>query len=256
MAKRPILKLGIIAVGISLIISMAVILSNYFTSTRPMYIQNNTGTDGKPVNNISVSATGKVTVTPDIVTFNVGYEIDRSKLTDVQNELTNRSNALAQAIKALGVEDKDIQTATYSISPQTRYDDNLNTYVADGFGGTLVISVKVRNIKDAGKIIDAAIDAGANTISNVEYTVDNIDTVKQQARKLAAQYAKDKAEVLAEGSGVSVGSLISISENTPTYSNNNYVMYDRAASESQAAPAISPGSLTIEVTVMAVYGII
>ena len=251
------MKFGIIALAVSLIISSAVFFSNLIISSRPLLIQNNTGVDGRPVNNISVSATGKINVKPDIATFNVGYQIDRSTLTAVQTEMTNKSNALSTVIKALGVDENDIQTVGFSVNPQTKYDETSNTYVPDGFKGVLVISVKVREIGKTGQIIDAAIDAGANTVNNIEYSIDNLEVVKQQARRLAAENAKVKADALAAGSGVTVGTLISISENssTPYYINYSTASMDKISGSNPSTPTVNTGSLDIEVSISAVYAI-
>jgi uncharacterized protein YggE len=251
-------KLAIISGSIGFVLLAATIVtSNYLISLRPIYIQNNTGSDGKPVNNVSVSATGKVSVQPDIVTFTAGYHTKQNDIASVQKDLNKNVNTITKALKDAGIADKDITTTTYSITPSYYYNTG-GKRVEDGQEGEVRISVKVRNMDKAGEIIDASVNAGANIVDSISFTVDDLDKVRVEARKLAAKAAKDKAQVLADYSGVSIGGLIAISESAassaPIYTYNAYTDLAKAESTS-AAPTISAGSFEITITVNATYGI-
>jgi uncharacterized protein YggE len=234
-----------------------ILISSLLTATRPIYVQNNTGIDGKPVNNISVSATGKVTVKPDLVMVTVGYTTKKDDMVSLQKDLNDKNNAIVKALKAFGIEDKDITTASFDIQPSYRYEYQTGKQINDGQTGSVRLNIKVRNLDKTGEIIDGAVNAGANIVDNITFTVDDLDKPKVEARKLAAQAAKAKAQVLADSSNASLGGLIAISEESqsyPTPVTYNYAK-DMTASSSSQTPIISAGSLEIAITVQATYAI-
>ena len=102
------------------------------------------------------------------------------------------------------------------------------------------MTVKIRNIANVGKVLDAAIAAGANSVNNVMFTVDNPAKAQDEARTLAVKDAMAKAQTLATAAGVKVGSIIVITELSggvqPIYKTADYA----------AAPATSGGAGPIE----------
>jgi hypothetical protein len=258
--NRPILKIGAIIVSFAIIIAGGMIGGTYLLSKRPTYIQMNTGTDGKPVNNISVTATGKVSVTPDLVTFEATYNNKKSDIKSVQEDLTRNNNQIIQALKDKGVADKDIQTKDFSITPSYRWEYSSNKRLDDGQTGRSVIFVKVRNKEKAGEIMDATVNAGANQLSNITFTIDDLEKPRSDARKLATDGARKKANELASGSGVSVGGLISISETSysyaPTqYSNSYNDLTAGKAIDTTQVTTLASGSLEVTISVNATYAI-
>lgn len=256
---KSVRKIAIAAGVITLAICATIVAATYWSASRPVYVQYNTGTDGKPVNNISVAATGKISVTPDIATFTAGYSVKKSTIAAVQKDLQDRSNQITAALKAQGVADKDIQTSYFNITPSYRWDWTSGKRIDEGHQGDLALTVKVRDIKKTGEIIDKAVDAGANTVTSITFSIDDLEGARSTARDLAAKAAKTKAGELANGSGVSLGGLVSISETSYDYQPIYYNSYrDLAAegSKSTSTPtSISAGSLEIAITVNATYGI-
>ncbi len=258
--NRPIVKFGIILTLAAIILAGGYIAGNWYLSRRPTYIQMNTGTDGRPVNNITVSAMGKVSVTPDIVTFYTSYNTKKNTIKEVQEDLNRNNNSIIRALKEKGIQEKDIQTIDFNIQPTYRWESNTNRRLEDGHTGKSTIYVKVRDTAKAGEIIDSSVTAGANEVTNITFTIDNNEKPKSEARKKAAEAAKKKADELASGSGVGLGGLIAISETTYDYSpityRSNYNYADASfKTASQEMPAIAAGSLEVTVNVSATYGI-
>ncbi|MEI6532339.1 MAG: SIMPL domain-containing protein [Candidatus Roizmanbacteria bacterium] len=250
-----------LAIALVGIIVIGNIIGSYIVATRPVYVQQNSGVDGRPVNNVSVTATGKVSVVPDIVTFTAGYNVTKPDIVSVQKDLNEKNNAILTALRGKSILDKDIQTYSFDISPKYRYEPTTGKQLTDGFMGSLRIFVKVRNKEQAGEIVDTVVTSGATTIDAIQFTLDNPEKMRSEARKLAGESAKKKAVELASASGVSLGSLIAISESVD-YSPQPMVanMMKTFASEGSAiqsapVPEISGGSLEISITVNATYGI-
>lgn len=256
--QRPIFKYVLIFGSGLVLVCGTILLASYLNSSKPIYVQYNTGTDGKPVNNITVQATGKVSVEPDLAMFNAGYTIERANILDLQSDLNTVNDRIVKALRDNGVDEKDLKTITYLISPSYRYDSDSGESIQNGFEGTIMVSVKVRDLDKTGKLIEVAMDAGANKIENIQFTVENLEAVKSEARKLATDAAYNKAKELAEGSNVNIGGLIAISEDNYSYEPVIYNTY-KAMSVSEDASGgdvtISSGSLDIIVTVNATYGI-
>jgi uncharacterized protein len=166
---------------------------------------------------ISVTGTGKVSVKPDIAVSTIGIQVTGSSLTDATNQANSKMSAVIDKIKSMGVADKDIQTTNYSVQPITNQPkSNDETPTITGYRIDNQVTVTVRKIDDLGKILDAAVAAGANNIYGISFSVGDPTPYEQQARAAAVKDAMDKADQLAKAGGITLGKVISISENVAT----------------------------------------
>jgi uncharacterized protein len=205
---------------------------------------------------VSIDGEGKVSGKPDVAVINLGVQSDAKTVKDAQNDNTKKMNAIVQAVKDLGVKAEDIQTANYSIYPKYSY--NKDTGASDIIGYTVSQSatVKVRDLDKTGAILGTAGELGANTVGGVQFTIDNPEALKEQAREKAIDNAKKKASELFKKLGVSAGRIVSFSENTggmPIY----YKGYESMGigGGAASAPQIESGSLDIVVNVGLVFEI-
>ena len=206
--------------------------------------------DNKVVNTITVSGTGEVVVTPDIATISFGVTSENLDVAKAQNDSAVKMNNIIDLLKTKGVDKKDIKLTNYNIYPRYNY---VNTIAPQGaaiqsynVGGKQVLAayvvsqtveVKIRDISKAGEILSGVGEFGVTDVSGLTFTVDNDQTLKDQARDLAIQDAKAQAQVLAKGLGVKLVKITSFSEsgNTPVY----YAM-DKAVAMSASAPSVAP----------------
>lgn len=155
---------------------------------------------------ISVSGNGKVSAVPDIATLNFGVQTGRQPTADgAMKMLTDDMTAVIDAVKAVGVEERDIRTQHLSLNPA--YDWNEGKRVERGFEATQSLVVKVRDLDKISSVLDAAVKAGANQAGSVGFTIDDPDVLKEKARVEAIDDAKMKAQKLAADLGVTLGSL-------------------------------------------------
>lgn len=206
-------------------------------------------------NTIVVSETGEVYATPDLGVITASVTNEAETVADAIAENTERMNSVIVAVKALGIEDKDIKTISFNIYP--RY-----TYTERGYGDRVLVGyevvqqlqVKIRDLDKIGSVIQEATDAGANDISGLQLTIDNKDELKNQARQQAIEKAKTKAEELTSRLGVKLGKIISFSESSfsPYYQDRFYAEGIGAAS---AVPDIQAGENKISVSVNIIYEI-
>lgn len=211
---------------------------------------------GKPTaerDTISISGQGKVTGVPDIASIEVGLMTERPDVVSAQKENTEKMNRLIQNLKALGVEDKDIQTSYYNIYPQYDWPDGKQ--VLRGYRVNQGVSIKIRNLSKIGDILAAAGEGGANQVSGLSFNIDEPEKLRQEARLKALEAAKEKAEALAEAAEVKLGKIVSFSE----YSETSPVPYKSYESlvlgGGGSVPEIEKGTLDIVVNVTVSYEI-
>ena len=115
------------------------------------------------------------------------------------------------AIRAQGVKDKDIATASLSLQP--RYDDYSRNDIS-GYGARNTIAVTLRDVVKLEPVLIAALEAGATSVDGVEFSVTNLRELRDEARALAVQAALEKADAMATAAGVRVGSVTQIHEDS------------------------------------------
>lgn len=153
---------------------------------------------------ISVQGEGKVNAIPDIAQLNFGVQTGRQRTAAAAMKmLSEKMNAVFEAVKALGVEEKDITTTGLSLFPS--YDWKGGTRLDQGFEASQNLTVRVRDLEKISDVLDAAVRAGANQAGGVSFTIDDPSHLHEEARKMAIADAKEKAQVLAAQLGVTLG---------------------------------------------------
>lgn len=208
---------------------------------------------------IWVTGVGKVNVVPDIAMLSLGIEAQATSVAEAQQEAAEAMDAVMNVIEGYGVDEKDIQTQFFSIQPVRRWDNGDNgKEILIGYRVTNIVTVKVRNIDDAGSIIDAAVAAGGDNarVNSISFTVDEPEAYYGEAREEAMADAEAKAKQLADLGGVKLGKPIYINEYSG-YISPPIIYRDFEVSEALPAPttAISPGETEIQLTIQVVYSI-
>lgn len=224
----------------------------------------------------AVSGEGKVTAIPDIAQFNFGVVTQGGKnITEAQKQNTEKMNAIIEFIKSQGVEAKDIKTEQFSIEPRYQYYDcSTRSYMPatmearpcpppDIVGYTVTQSalVKVRDFSKIGDIMGALTQKGANSVSQLSFTIDDKVKIETEAREAAIKQAQEKAEAIAKSGDFRIGKLLSIDESGGAIP---YYAYGRGAdmmksvsfeAAAPVAPSIEPGSQEVQINVSLRYEI-
>ena len=210
----------------------------------------------KPANTISVSADGKVTATPDLATVDVGVMTQAATATDAKNQNDAKVNKVIAFVKQQGIADADIKTQQLNLYPQQSYGGVMvpggvpTTPKITGYQANQTVEIKVRGVdKDQTaleKILDGAVNNGANEVDGVNFSFANPDALQQQAQETAIANAKVKAQALAKAAGLTLGKVVSVSETNSAfpgpvpYAVNSAMGLGGAAKS--VAPDIQPGS--------------
>jgi uncharacterized protein YggE len=205
------------------------------------------------VRSMTVSGTGRVTVVPDIASINIGVRSEAEAVTDALDSNTAQANAISEALQELGVAEDDIQTSNFNVYPSDRYDPMTGQVEGRYFVVENTVNVTVRELSNLGEVLTAVVEAGANNIYGINFNVEDRESAIAEARQLAIEDAKAKAEAIAEESGVELGEILNISVysgSTPT------IYYDaKGGAYSEAAVPIAAGTLSITMEASLKYSI-
>lgn len=214
-----------------------------------------TQTKGEPM---MVSETGKVTVVPDIAMVNFGIEAQGQILKRVQDDVNAKSKRLTDSLKKLGIDEKDIKTSNYNVSPE--YDYSGSPYRINGYRVSTSYEVKITDFEKVNDALTIATESGANVIGNISFEVNEKtkSDLTQKAREEAVNLAKNKAEGLAKAAGISLGRIINVSESFG-YDYPRPIAYTKEMSaggaDLQTIANVTPGETEISVTVTLSYSL-
>ncbi len=207
----------------------------------------------------SVVGSGTVYAKADIANIEVGLKTGAKKTaSEATTDSTNKMNDIIAELKKLGIDEKDIKTTSYNLSPVYNYTNDKGQELV-GYEVIQTVSLKIRDLSKIGDVISKTTEKGANQIGNINFTIDDEFALKNQARELAIQKAKEKAVLIAKQSGMRLGEVKSVYENSDpnppiAFSYSNAKM-DLSASGAGvvASPNIQSGQNEIKVDVTLVY---
>ena len=210
---------------------------------------------------IWVSGSGEVSGTPDVAILRLGIEAQEASVAEAQ---AKASEAMDNVMTALtdSVVEKDIQTQYFSIRQRTRWDEVRQEEVVTGYRVTNRVVAKIRDIDQVGSIIDTVVQAGGDLtrINDLSFSIDDPSVYYEEARKKAMADAKAKAEQLAELAAVTLGKPIYVFEGIqqPIYSEwaVGGMAPPPAPAPAPVPPSISPGEMTVSLTVQIAYSIL
>jgi len=217
----------------------------------------------QPTNTFPVTETGEIYVKPDLAEISFTVLTEAKTVAAALSDNSAKMNKVIDFIKSQGIDEKDIKTTNFSISPRYEYTETSSIYpyrpgkqVLAGYDVNQQIDVKIRDLAKVGDIIQGASDNGANQTGNLQFTIDKQDEVKTQARALAIEKAKAKAKELSSQVGIKLGKIINFSENiySPWYYSDS-LQEASGRGGSAPAPQIQTGENKVSVTVTITYEI-
>lgn len=155
--------------------------------------------------NITVSAAGDARITPDRAMLSVAVETQGETAAEAASNNARLQTRIVEAVKAAGVQAAQIRTSGYNVYPE--YSGGKTPKVT-GYRARNTVQVEIRNIEAVGKVIDAALGAGATNIGAVGLYASSTDTARREAITKAVTKARAEAEAAAAAAGGSLGALI------------------------------------------------
>ena len=248
-----------VAVAIVMVASLGLASAWAFGQTKPaVQAQTPAPSDVKydAAHTITVVGQGSVKVVPDIAQISIGVETTANSVADGATENQGKMKAILAALKAVGIPDKDIQTTNYSISVSRPQETLVSVVGSTEVTSTTytvsnMVTVTIRDLTLVSDVIDSAVEAGANNIWGINFTVDKPDVALADARAKAVADAKSRAEALAELGGVQLGPVMAMSE---VISGGQVpVMYAVAEKAMGGDTSISPGEVEVSYQIQVSY---
>jgi uncharacterized protein len=205
------------------------------------------GGAAKPVGGITVNGTGTITSVPDEATFTIGVQTQGSTARDALAANSEQMRRVIQAVRSAGVSKDDVQTQDVSVSANYSEENSI-----DGYNASNSVLVTLRDLSRAGKVLDAASNAGANQVYGPNLSRSDREAVEKKALSDAVGDARTKAEALAKAAGVNLGGVTAITEG---FSGGPEPYYASDMRLAKAEAPIEPGTQDIQASVTVTFAI-
>lgn len=205
---------------------------------------------------LSVSGEGSATAAPDIATVTLGVSTRADTAADAMAQNAEQQQKVFDALTALGVAERDIQTSGLNLSPVMDYTPTQEgkPAILTGYTAQNMLTLRVRDLAGLGAALDGLVSAGANEINGIAFSREDMTEAEDAARTAAIQAAQKRAEVMAAAAGMRLGPLISLSD---AQSASGPVAFASMARDAKAAATpIAAGELTVSASVTAVFALL
>jgi uncharacterized protein YggE len=198
----------------------------------------------------SITVTGVATISaePDQAEIDIGVVTQAKTVPDASKENAERvARVLVEVKKQLGKGD-EVKTAGYSLAPNYRYPQGGKPEIV-GYTASNTLRIKTTNLNIVGRLIDSAMQAGANTVNRLVFTLKDELAAQLDALKMASAKAKSKAEAVASSLGLKIVRIAAVNEGERTV---QPIYRDRQvmAARAEAAPTpVEPGTVEVRSTV-------
>lgn len=241
MANHRALLIGVSAFAV-ILLGVALLLR-----TGPQ-IQVLSGPDAQP-HVIAVSGRGKLDVKPDTAIVTLGFQKQAETAQEAQSLANAAMSAVLQAVKGKGVADEKIRTSSFHLTPEYNYIEHTGP-VLTGYRVNSTVTITIHSLESTGPVIDAAIQAGANQVQNVQFTLKDQDQYMQEVIDKALANARSKAEKSAATLGTKVVGVRRVTVSEP-YGGNPPIVMGRALEANMAdmGMPIQPGEMQLNASV-------
>ena len=202
---------------------------------------------------LTMNGIGVARIAPDVAEITLGVVTEAKDAAKAHADNAAQATRVQNAVKALGIAERDIQTTRYDFSPVYDVKDNGRS-VTTGYTVTNSVVVKVRNLDNVGKVIDAALASGANRVDSLEFSASDPSAAKNAALADAARDARNKADAVAKALGVRIVRILNVYADAQPYNTpRNFMPMMMAKEAYDAGTPISAGELSVEASVNVTY---
>ena len=160
---------------------------------------------------LDINALGEVTRVPDVAVITAGVVSRSPTATAALQDTANKMTRVLAALKRAGVEDRDIQTSNVNLNAEYRYPENQAPQLV-GYTASNTVTIRFRDIRSSGKILDALVAQGANQLNGPNLTIDKPEAALDEARAKAIAAGRARAELYARSLGMRVARVVAVNE--------------------------------------------
>jgi uncharacterized protein len=163
-----------------------------------------------PASFLEVSGSAEVQVSPDRATVAFAVEVEAPTAAEAGQANATQMTAMVAAVRGTGLPGLRVETFGYALDPVYRYDEPDRRPRIDGYRVRNHVRAIVPDPQEVGRVIDAAISAGASRVASLTFDASDTDSARQEALRLAVQRAKGEAEAIAGAMGVQLGAPLEV----------------------------------------------
>ena len=204
----------------------------------------------QPETTLSLSASGEVTRAPDMATITLGVQTEADTASAAMSQNAERMNRVYAALSEAGIAERDMQTSNLSLQPRYDYSNRDGSPPkVTGYTASNQVTVKARDLDTLGTTMDTIVAEGGNTISGLNFGLEDPSEARDEARREAVKKALQRAQLYADATGYRVARIVTISESGGDYGGPVPMMSMRA--EADSSTKISGGEVgyTVDVNV-------
>lgn len=197
---------------------------------------------------LDVAATGEVHVAPDMATISLGVSNTAPTAAEAMQATNAAMARVVGAVRAAGVDERQIQTSAIDLAPQYVYAQNQPPTLT-GYQATNQVSVNVLDLARLGPVADAVVAAGATNIGSISFGLQSRVSAENAARLAAVKALDDKAALYADAAGYHIKRLVSLAEGSSATPSPPVPLMRFAAAEAAPATPVETGQLTVTIEV-------
>jgi len=208
--------------------------------------------DNALLNTITVTGSGEASGTPDVAYLSLGVEAIDADLSAAVTQADETMTAVVDAVQAAGIAPEDIQTVNYSVwsdssGPNGQSTGQLTYHLSN------IVSITVRDTEAVQAVLNAALDAGANSIQNLSFGIQDSASLEQDARLQALDDAHQRASQIAEALGATLGDALIVVEGGSSFPGPRF---DAAAIGIGGGGGIQQGQLSVSMQLQVTYALV
>lgn len=204
---------------------------------------------------ITVSGEGEVKGKPDMAVITVGVGTEAKTAAEAMDANNQAMHQLMATLKQEGIEERDIQTTNFNISPQYRQDEARQQPKIVGYQVENQVTIGVRDLAKLGGLLEKLVQSGANRMHGIQFKFSDRKALVNDARRQALADARQAAEIYAEAAGVQLGEVLLIREQGTAVP----MPFQGVQMEMMAARAsvpISAGEQAVSVNISVTYALV
>ena len=207
---------------------------------------------------VTLNVTETVEATPDQATVGTGVQSRAQTAAQAMRDNAAKMESLIAALAKAGIPKKDIQTSGINLSAQYDYSDRPGQPAGPrfiGYEASNQLTVKLRDIRKVGTLLDTMVEAGATNVSGPAFSISDPAPMLAQARAAALKSARAQADFYAQAAGYRSARLISIAESNSGGNPPMPMMVARFKDAAQASTPVEPGQVGSSVNLTVQYAL-
>jgi uncharacterized protein YggE len=201
---------------------------------------------------LNLSAYGEARVAPDMATIVLGVSNEAPTAGEALRANAARMNAVIAALKKAGIDGRDLQTSNLSLNPQYVYEQNQPPKLT-GYQASNQLTITVNDLAKVGAVVDATVEAGANTVGQISFGLKDPLSAENSARIAAVKALQDKASLYAQATGYRIRRLVTLSEGGGYVPSPRPPMPMMAFKSDAASTPVESGELKVRIDITGLF---